>query len=166
MDPTQSTHVISLLVNNKPGVLIRISLVFARRGYNIDSLVVSPGNDERFSRMTITAKGDPKILDQIIKQLNKVVDVIHAVDHTGEVVVERELALIKLHVPADKRAEIFQIVEHFRGETADLSKNSMTLQITGKSEKIDAMMSLLDQYQIHEMVRTGKIIMARGDLDT
>lgn len=166
MDTTQPSHVISLLVNNKPGVLIRISLVFARRGYNIDSLVVSPSKDEKFSRMTITASGDAATLDQILKQLNKLVDVIHAIDHTGEVVVERELALIKVVVPPEKRTEIFQIVQHFRGETADLSTNAMTLQITGKSEKIDAMLSLLSGYDIHEMVRTGKIIMARGDLET
>src|SRR5210317_709067 len=90
-----SQHTISLLVNNKPGVLIRISLVFARRGFNLDSVVVSPGMEERYSRMTITASGDPGALRRILQQLNKLVDVIHATDHTGERVVERELALIK-----------------------------------------------------------------------
>lgn len=164
--PTTPSHTISLLVNNKPGVLIRISLVFARRGYNIDSLVVSPTKDDRFSRMTITAKGDPKILEQIIKQLNKVVDVIHAKDHTGEVVVERELALIKVDCPPERRTDVLQIAEHFRCQTVDISETTLTLQVTGKSEKIDALFMLLQKTGIKELVRTGKIIMVRGMEET
>src|SRR4051812_25185900 len=98
-------HSISLLVNNRPGVLIRISLVFARRGYNIDSLVVSPTHNGKFARMNIVASGEPKTLEQIIHQLNKLVDVIHAKDHTGETVVEKELALIKVRCVPEKRTE-------------------------------------------------------------
>jgi acetolactate synthase-1/3 small subunit len=99
-------HTISLYVANKPGVLIRIALVFARRGYNIDSLVVSEGHDPSFSHMTISATGDRKTLDQILKQLNKLVDVVHAKDHTEDTVIEREMALVKIKCPAEKRAEV------------------------------------------------------------
>lgn len=155
-------HSISLLVANKPGVLIRIALVFNRRGYNIESLVVSPAHNGKFSRMNITASGEKKTLEQIIKQLNKLIDVIHAKDHTGEVAVEKELALIKLQCPPEKRTEILQIVEHFKSQTVDLSENTLMIQVTGNTEKLDAMELMLDKYGILEMVRTGKIIMARG----
>jgi acetolactate synthase-1/3 small subunit len=160
------SHTISLHVNNKPGVLIRIALVFARRGYNIDSCVVSPGKEDRFSRMTITASGDPKTLEQIIKQLNKLVDVLHATDHTDEVVVERELALIKLSYKPGQRTDILQICEHFKCETVDLSDSTVTVQVTGKSEKLDALLLMLKKFNIIEMVRTGKILVARGDHET
>lgn len=163
---TTQQHTISLLVNNKPGVLIRIALVFARRGYNIDSLVVSPSKDERFSRMTITASGDLNILEQIIKQLNKVVDVIHATDHTGDVVVERELALIKLQCLPRTRTELLQISEHFKCHTVDISPESVTLQCTGGTEKVDALFEMVRPYGILEMVRTGKVLMLRGSAET
>ena len=159
-------HSISLLVNNKPGVLIRIALVFARRGYNIDSLVVSPADNGRFSRMNIVASGEPKTLEQIIKHLNRLIDVIHAKDHTGEVTVEKELTLIKVRCPPDKRTEVLQIAEHFKGQTVDLSDSTLMLQATGSTEKMDAMELMLDKYGILEVVRTGKIIMARGSEDT
>jgi acetolactate synthase-1/3 small subunit len=159
-------HSISLLVNNRPGVLIRIALVFNRRGYNIESLVVSPAHNGKFSRMNITASGEPKTLEQIIKQLNKLIDVIHAKDHTDEVTVERELALIKVNCPADKRTEILQIAEHFKAQTVDLSDSTLMLQVTGDTEKLDAMEMMVDKNGIKEMVRTGKIIMARGAADT
>ena len=161
-----SQHSISLLVNNRPGVLIRIALVFARRGYNIDSLVVSPAHNGKFARMNIVASGDGKTLEQIIKQLNKLIDVIHAKDHTTEIVVEKELALIKVSCPAEKRTEILQIVEHFNSRTVDLSESTLMVQVTGSTEKLDAMELMLDKYGIQEMVRTGKIIMARGAGET
>lgn len=160
------SHTISLLVNNKPGVLIRIALVFARRGFNIDSLVVSPSKDERFSRMTITASGDIETLEQIIKQLNKIVDVIHATDHTGDIVVERELALVKVKCPTEKRTEVLQIVEHFKAQTLDITDSDLMIQCTGSTEKLDALVLLLSKIGILEMVRTGKIIMARGAEET
>ncbi|MEO7427219.1 MAG: acetolactate synthase small subunit [Fibrobacteria bacterium] len=159
-------HSISLLVNNRPGVLIRIALVFNRRGYNIESLVVSPAHNGKFSRMNITATGEPKTLEQIIKQLNKLIDVIHAKDHTDEVTVEKELALIKVNSTAERRTEILQIAEHFKSETVDISDTTVMLQVTGSTEKLDAMELMLDKYGIKEMVRTGKIIMARGAADT
>ena len=160
------SHAISLLVSNKPGVLIRVALVFGRRGYNIDSLVVSPTHDPRFSRMTIVASGDLPTLWQIIKQLNKLVDVIHAHDHTGEIVVERELALIKVKCPADQRTEILQITEHFKGDTVDLTEDTIMIQVTGSSEMLDSMMVMLEKFSIIETVRSGKLIMARGHEST
>jgi acetolactate synthase-1/3 small subunit len=161
-DNPSTSHAISLLVNNKPGVLIRISLVFARRGYNIDSLVVSPAHDEQFSRMSITASGDPTTLEQILKQLNKLVDVIHAQDHTGEIVVERELALVKVKCVAETRTEVLQITEHFKCQTVDIGEQTLMLQVTGDTDKLDALVLMLGKYDILELVRTGKIIMARG----
>ena len=158
-----ASHSISLLVANKPGVLIRIALVFARRGYNIDSLVVSRAHDPNFSRMTIVASGDLKTLEQIIKQLNKLVDVLHAQDHTGEVMVEKELVLIKVKCPPDKRGEIFQVVEHFNGQTMDLTNSSVTIQVTGNPDKLDAVEAILDPYGVIEMIRSGKLIMTRGE---
>ena len=159
-------HSISLLVNNKPGVLIRIALVFARRGYNIDSLVVSPAHNGKFARMNIVASGAPMILEQILKQLNKLIDVLHAKDHTGETVVEKELALIKVRCAPEKRSEVLQIAEHFKAQTVDLSEGTLMLQVTGGTDKLDAAEMMLDKYGIAEMVRTGKVIMARGDSNT
>ncbi|HAP00151.1 MAG TPA: acetolactate synthase small subunit [Fibrobacteres bacterium] len=159
-------HSISLLVNNKPGVLIRISLVFARRGYNIDSLVVSPTHNGKFARMNIVASGEPKTLEQIIRQLNKLIDVIHAKDHTGETVVEKELALIKVRCAPEKRTEVLQIAEHFKGQAVDLSESTILIQATGGTEKLDALETMLDKYGIVELARTGKVIMARGESGT
>lgn len=161
-----SQHSISLLVNNRPGVLIRIALVFARRGYNIDSLVVSPAHNGKFARMNIVASGEPKTLEQILKQLNKLIDVLHAKDHTGETVVEKELALIKVRCAPEKRSEVLQIAEHFKAQTVDLSENTLMLQITGGTDKLDSAEMMLDKYGISEMVRTGKVIMARGESGT
>ena len=159
-------HSISLLVNNKPGVLIRIALVFSRRGYNIDSLVVSPAHNGKYARMNIVASGEPKTLEQILKQLNKLIDVLHAKDHTGETVVEKELALVKVRCAPEKRSEILQIAEHFKAQTVDLSENTLMLQITGGTDKLDAAEMMLDKYGITEVVRTGKVIMARGETGT
>jgi acetolactate synthase-1/3 small subunit len=159
-------HTISLYVNNKPGALIRIALVFARRGYNIDSLVVSEGHDPAFSHMNITATGDEKTLQQILQQLNKLVDVIHAKDHTGDDIVQRELALIKLHCTADKRNEILQVAHVFRCAAVNLTERTITLEVTGEPEKIDALHRMLDHYGILEMVRTGHVLIARGEETT
>ena len=165
-DSRANQHTISLLVSNKPGVLIRIAMVFSRRGYNIDSLVVSPAHNGIFSRMTIMASGDVKTLEQIIRHLNKLIDVIHAKDHTGESAVVKELALVKVRCSLEKRTEILQIVEHFKGQTLDISENTVMLQATGDTEKLDAMEMMLDKYGILELVRTGKVIMARGEEGT
>ncbi|MCQ2603934.1 MAG: acetolactate synthase small subunit [Spirochaetia bacterium] len=156
-------HVISLKVSNKPGVLIRVALVFARRGYNIDSLVVSEESDPRFSRMTITASGDKDILIQIIKQLNKLVDVISAIDYTDVDTIERELSVLKVDCPPEKRAEIFPMVEVFKGKIVDIAPNTITFEAAGPSERMDALRTTFAPYGIRENVRTGKVIMRRGD---
>ena len=158
----EDSHSISLLVNNKPGVLIRISLVFARRGYNIDSLVVSPAHNRQFSRMSITASGDPETLVLILGQLNKLVDVIHATDHTGDVVVQRELALIKVRADPATRGEIIQIVNLFRASIVDVGTQSMVVEITGEEDKINALYNLLQPCGVIEMLRTGVVAMVRG----
>jgi acetolactate synthase-1/3 small subunit len=156
-------HTLSVYVNNQPGVLARIALLFSRRGYNIDSLVVSRGRNERFSRMTIGVSGDPKILDQIIKQVNKLVDVIHCFEHTESDSVVKEMILVKLLTGPAHRAEVLQVIEHFGGKTVDLTETSMIIMLTGDSEKIDAAIRLLAAYEIIETVRTGKVVMARGE---
>ncbi len=166
MSGREDIHTISLLVANKPGVLVRIALIFSRRGFNIESLVVSPTFDGRFSRMTITAQGDPGTLVQIVKQAQKLVDVVNASEHTPREAVLREFALIKVKVPADKRVEVLQVVNHFKSQTVDIAPESIIVQTTGSSEKIDAMVQMLDQYGILELVRTGKVLMARGKEST
>lgn len=166
----QPLHTISLLVRNKPGVLVRVSLVFSRRAYNIESLVVSPalsvgeiaGEPGEFSRMTITCSGDPDTLEQIIKQLEKLIDVVHAIDHTGQAVIESELALVKLKASITERTEILQIAEHYKAKVVDYGADSMILRTEGESEKIDAFVNLLRPFNIVELVRSGKILMARG----
>ena len=158
----QQIHTISLFVNNVPGVLVRVALVFSRRGFNIESLVVSPGAEGRFSRMTITCSGEPEVLEQIIKQLAKLVDVVHAIDHTGDLAYESEIALIKIETPLAERTEILQIAEHFKARVVDYGSESMILQAYGSSEKLDALISLLRPYSIAELVRSGKLLMARG----
>ncbi len=162
-DPNHETHTISVYVTNRPGVLARIALVFARRGYNIESLVVSPVVDTHFSRMTITLKGHPDGLDQVIAQTSKLVDVIRCVEHSGEDSVVREMALVKIAVAESERTAALQIAEHFGAKTVDLTENSMILQAVGTSEKIDAMIRLLERFRIIELVRTGKVVMVRGD---
>ncbi len=166
MSDKTNIHTISLLVANKPGVLMRITLVFSRRGYNIESLVVSPALDGKFSRMTITAQGNPAILDQIIKQCAKLIDVIHAEEHIGNNSVEKELALIKIETTSDKRTDILQLIEHFKGQTVDFNDNDLIVQVTGTTEKLDAMINMLKKYGIIELVRTGKVLMLRGREET
>lgn len=156
------THTISLFVKNEPGVLVRVALVFARRGYNIESLVVSPAARAGFSRMTITCSGDPSILEQMIKQLTKLVDVVHAIDHTHDESYETEIALLKVRCTADNRADILQIAEHFGGKVVDYGTNSIMIRVYGSSEKLDALHGLLTPFDVAEIVRSGKILMARG----
>jgi len=159
-------HTISLLVSNKPGVLTRVALVFARRGFNIDSLVVSQGQTPTFSRMNIEATGDERTLNLMLAQLNRLIDVIHAVDHAGEDIVQRELALFKIKCAPDTRTAILQMAETFRGQTVDIGDNTITLQITGKSAKVDAFQTMMKPFEIIELVRTGKVLMSRGQEST
>ncbi|MDA0577285.1 MAG: acetolactate synthase small subunit, partial [Verrucomicrobia bacterium] len=148
-----------MYVANKPGVLARIAQVFARRGYNIESLVVSSSMDGAYSRMTITAKGSADGLDQIMRQVAKLVDVIHCTDHSLDEAVVREMALIKVAVSAGDRAEALQICEHFAGKTVDLAEESMIVQITGDSDKLDAAVGMLAIAPISLRVQTGKVLM-------
>jgi acetolactate synthase-1/3 small subunit len=159
-------HAKRILVSNKPGALVRIALVFSRRGYNIDSLVVSPTIDDSISRMNIVARGNPETLAQIIQQLEKLVDVIQAKDHTRQNVVEKELALLKIRCKREERTELLQLCDHFKGITIDMTENSMIIQVTGNSEKIEAMLSICKKFEIVEFVRSGKIIMMRGESKT
>ena len=165
VQPTGS-NTLSLFVNNKPGVLVRVALVFSRRGYNIESLVVSPSAHPGFSRMTITCSGHPATLEQIIKQLSKLVDVVHAIDHTGDASYETEIALIKLECDGEDRSEILQIAEHFKAKVADYGSESVMLRAYGSSEKLDALIALLRGFRFVELVRSGKILMARGKAET
>ena len=166
----QPMHTISLLVRNKPGVLVRVSLVFSRRGYNMESVVVSPAlsvagyeaQPGEFSRMTITCTGEPDTLEQIIRQLEKLIDVVHAIDHTGQEVIESELALVKLKVGLKERTGILQIAENFKAKVVDFGTESVILRCAGETEKIDAFIGLLKPFGIIELVRSGKILMARG----
>jgi acetolactate synthase-1/3 small subunit len=160
--PVTPVHTISLFVNNKPGVLVRVSLVFSRRAFNIESLVVSPAAEGRFSRMTITCSGDPEVLEQVVKQLAKLVDVVHAIDHTGDQAYETEIALVKLECPIHERTHILQMAEHYKARVVDFGAESLILQVYGSSEKLDAFIDLLRPFGIAELVRSGKLLMARG----
>ena len=155
-------HTISFLVANKPGVLVRVALVFARRGYNIDSLVVSPSNDPRFSRMTIAAQGDPGTLDQIIKQASKLIDVIHASEHKHENSIEKELALIKVHCKPAQKSSLSKLLTRFHAHAIESTDSAVIIEQTGTTDELDELGESLKKLGIIEMVRTGKILIARG----
>ena len=159
-------HTISVLVENRPRVLARTAALFSRRGFNIDSLAVSTTEDASISRMTIVVEGSDAVLEQITKQLNKLIDVIKVLDHTGESVITRELALVKVNAEPRHRAEIMQIVDIFRGNIVDVGDKTFTIECTGTADKIDALKGLLEQYGIREMIRTGRIVLARGTKTT
>ena len=159
-------HTISLYVSNKPGVLVRVALVFSRRGYNIESLVVSNAKEVGYARMTITCSGDEEVFEQIIKQLAKLVDVVRAEDHTDEDMVETEVALVKLAVPMESRTTVLQIAEHYRAKVVDYNADTVMLRVYGESRKLDNMMSLLSGFDLREVVRSGKIVMSRGSAQT
>lgn len=155
-------HTLEVLVQNKSGVLSRVAALFSRRGYNIDSLAVGVTEDPEISRITLVVHGDDRVLEQVTKQLNKLVDVIKVSDFGGDDTVERELALIKVTADIDNRAEIIQIADIFRARIIDVAPKSMTVEVTGDEGKVEAIEKLLRQFGIKEMVRTGKIAMVRG----
>jgi acetolactate synthase-1/3 small subunit len=159
----KTLHTISCFVNNKPGVLVRVALIFSRRGFNIESLVVSPSAEGRFSRMTVTCSGATEDLAQVVKQLAKLVDVVHAIDHTGDESYEVEIALVKLACPLDQRTQILQIAEHYKARVVDYGAESLILQAYGSSEKLNAFIELLRPFGLTELVRSGKLLMARGE---
>ncbi len=166
MNKPEPLHTISVYVANKPGVLARIAQVFARRGYNIDSLVVSPSSDGHYSRMTIAAQGSAEGLDQIIMHVSKLVDVMHCTDHADDTAVVREMALVKIGVDAAGRAEALQVSEHFGCKTVDLTPTSMIVMVTGNTDKVDACVGMFRTFNLIELVRTGRVLMARGDEET
>ncbi|MGB9857143.1 MAG: acetolactate synthase small subunit [Dictyoglomaceae bacterium] len=155
-------HTLSILVENKPGVLARIAGLFSRRGYNIESLAVNTTESPELSRITLVVEGDEKVLEQITKQLYKLIVVLKVNDFTDTPVVERELALIRVSSDSNNRRAIIDLVEIFRASIVDVSEKELIIEITGDSEKIDAFEKNLEPYGIKEMVRTGKIVMARG----
>lgn len=155
-------HVISILVENKVGVLSRITGLFSGRGFNIESLAVGETEDETISRMTIVVSGDESILEQVRKQLGKVVDVIKVTDFTGKEHVARDLMLIKVNAIAGKRSEIVGLVDVFRGKIIDVGQRDMVIEISGPEERLEAFLNLLRPYGIKEVARTGRIAMSRG----
>lgn len=162
MAQLQQQHVMTVLVENHPGVLARVAGLFARRGYNIESLTVSVTDEADISRMTLVVGGDVMVLEQITKQLQKLIEVIRVVDYTEIPAVERELALIKVTAEPKDRGEIMNIVEVFRGRIIDIDEKTFVIEATGTPEKIDKIYVLLTAYGIKEMVRTGVIAVARG----
>lgn len=159
-------HTISFLVANKPGVLVRIAQTFARRGFNIDSLVVSPAVNPDYSRMTITAQGDPGTLEQIIKQANKLIDVVHADEHREEDSVHTELALLKVKYTAANKPVISRLIKKFHTRVLDDSEDTLVIEQVGTTEALDELEDALKKYKILEMVRTGKVAMVRGHEET
>jgi len=156
-------HILSLLVENEAGALSRISGLFSARAYNIESLTVAPTEDETMSRMTIVTTGSDEIIEQITKQLNKLVDVIKVVDLSESNHIERELMLIKVTAKGTGREEIKRMTDIFRGRIIDVTENTYTIEITGNGDKVDAFLQALDQRLILEVVRSGVSGIARGD---
>lgn len=155
-------HVLSALVQNQPGVLAHVAGMLASRGFNIDSLAVGATEDALLSRMTFVVHGDDKVLEQVRKQLDKIVSVVRVVDISSEDYVERDLMLIKVQVPPEKRLEIAQLVEMFRARVVDVSSDNMMLEISGSERKIEAFIDLMRPYGIIELARTGRIALVRG----
>ncbi|TMK14379.1 MAG: acetolactate synthase small subunit [Actinobacteria bacterium] len=156
-------HTISVLVEDKPGVLTRVAGLFSARGFNIDSLAVGPTESSGLSRMTIVINVDTKPLEQITKQLNKLINVIKILEHEPGSAVERELMLVKVRASGDDRARVMEIAEVFRVNIVDVTGSTLTLEATGKPDKLEALLSLLDDFGIVELSRTGRIALGRGD---
>jgi acetolactate synthase-1/3 small subunit len=157
-------HTLAVIVENRPGVLTRVTTLFRRRGYNIESLAVGETENPSISRITIVVMGDEKVLEQVTKQLYKLVDVIKIVDITDKRSVERELVMIKVRADVNVRAEIVQIVDIFRARIVDIGRTSLIIEVTGDSGKIDAIVESLKPFGIIELVRTGIIAMVRGEI--
>jgi len=158
---TERRHLLSILVDNEPGVLSRIVGLFSGRGYNIESLCVAETMDPAISRITMTTSGNPMIIEQIKKQLNKLVNVLKVFDLTGQEYVQREMVLIKVNAVQQHRAEILRIIDIFRGQVVDVGQEHFTVKITGDDEKISALLSLLRPFGIREIARTGSVALFR-----
>ncbi|MDO9513460.1 MAG: acetolactate synthase small subunit [Elusimicrobiota bacterium] len=155
-------HTIAAMVENKPGVLAKISGLFSARAFNIMSLTVGETEVHDVSRMTIVVKGDDKILEQVVKQLNKLPDVIKVIDFKNEEFIERDLMLVKVNAPKTSRSEIIEIAGIFRANILDVSADTITLELTGRETKLEGVIRLLRPYGIKEMVRAGVVAMSRG----
>lgn len=162
MSDAASKHILSVTVENKPGVLSRVTGMISRRGFNIESLTVAPTEDEGLSRMTIIVEADELGFEQITKQLHKLVSVFRISDLTEEDAVERELVLFKVQAAPDRRHEIIEIANVFRAKVVDVGKNTLTVEATGNESKLDAMENLFRGYGIRQLTRTGKIAIGRG----
>jgi acetolactate synthase-1/3 small subunit len=155
-------HIISALVVNQPGVLAHVADLFSARGFNIDSLAVGETEQPDFSRMTVVVAGDEAILEQVRKQLAKLIDVVKVQDFVGVPYVERDLALIVVHAPAGRRSEILELVDIFRARVVDVGPNDLMVELSGTEDKVEAFLSLVRPYGVREMVRTGRIALARS----
>ena len=154
-------HTVSVLVENHFGVLAHVAGLFSARGFNIDSLAVGETQDPSVSRMTIVAQGDDRIVEQILKQLDKLIDVIKVEDLSQDDFIERELVLAKVNADASTRGDVMQIVNTFRAKIVDVNPESLTIEVTGGESKVDAMLELLRPFGIREVVRTGTVAVAR-----
>lgn len=163
---TGRRHVLTILVENKPGVLTRIAGLFARRGFNIDTLTVGPTDDEHISRVTLTVDGALHPIDQVTKQLHKLINVLKIRDLEPDETVTRELALFKVAVDGVQRAEVLQLTDIFRGRIVDVTRRSIIVEVTGTTDKIESFEALLRPFGMVEMMRTGEIAIARGRGET
>jgi acetolactate synthase-1/3 small subunit len=163
---TGRKHILSILVENKPGVLTRIAGLFARRGFNIDTLAVGPTDDERISRITLTLDGAVHPIDQVTKQLHKLVNVLKIRDLEPTETLARELAMFKVSADGAARSEVMQICDIFRAKIVDVTKRSVTIEVTGTCDKVDAFERLIRPFGLIEMARTGEIAIARGRSET
>jgi acetolactate synthase I/III small subunit len=154
-------HTISVLVENKFGVLTRVAGLFSGRGYNIDTLNVGPTQDPTTSRMTIVTRGDDATVEQIVKQLNKLVNVIKVQDFGVEEYIDRELVLVKVAVDSKSRAEVMQITDIFRAKIVDLQAKSLTIEITGNENKVEKLIELMRPFGVLDLTRTGKVALPR-----
>ncbi|GAB7180853.1 acetolactate synthase small subunit [Kitasatospora sp. Ki12] len=157
-----SKHTLSVLVENKPGVLARIASLFSRRGFNIDSLAVGPTEHPDVSRMTIVVNVEDLPLEQVTKQLNKLVNVIKIVELDQAAAIQRELVLVKVRADNETRSQIVEIVQLFRAKTVDVSPEAVTIEATGSSDKLEAMLRMLEPYGIKELVQSGLVAIGRG----
>ncbi|RMG52538.1 MAG: acetolactate synthase small subunit [Gammaproteobacteria bacterium] len=157
-------HIISILMENEAGALSRVSGLFSARGYNIESLTVAPTDDPTLSRMTLVTHGSEEIIEQIIKQLNKLIDVVKLMDLTEHPHIEREMLLVKVKVEnAEEREEVKRLADIFRANIIDVTRTTYTIELTGKGAKLDAFIQALEDFRIHEVVRSGVMGIARGD---
>ncbi len=157
-----SKHTLSVLVENKPGVLTRIAALFSRRGFNIDSLAVGPTEHAEVSRMTIVVNVEESPLEQVTKQLNKLVEVIKIVELEGSAAVTRELLLVKVKADAETRGQVLETVQLFRAKVVDVAPDAVTIEVTGSAEKLEAFLRVLEPFGVRELVQSGMVAVGRG----